>query len=315
MQAAPMGYPQGYGYVPGYGPQPMVDDYSYDQFAEDEGAFFPGESEGEFGVSAAVGEAEMGVTQEQYALVGGTNITVWLMDPWPAVVADQAYALVKRAATGDKDAIKVLDELKKQSDKGDPKAMTAWTKFGSVSKMKMQGQPRPSTAARVRAARSTVVARPIKTATEQARKLAERARKMSEQMRLSKLMQIQRVKRQSLMSQTQNRFQAEKQLYEDNARELEAQLQRRDWSDETRAQLEAQKAELEAVIAEMNAAAAAQAAQVVAAPAALIVPPAAEVLDLQAPGERDLDNEGEMTPALEQPEPEEFNAERDTTGE
>ena len=301
MQAQPFGYqqqPQYQQQYPGPTAQDLADLSDPGWEADGPDDMFPVDAGGEYGVSAAVGEADIGSefgVDAAVAVGGGPNITVYLIDPWPAVVADSAYRVVQAAARGDKDAIKILDEIKKKSDKGDKAAQAAWLKFGSVSKLKLQGRGSPTQATRALTP-GLAVARPVNAAARQA---IARQNQLARQLQAQRQQQIVRVQKQKLISEAQRRFAAEKEAHGEQVRDLEAQLQRRDWSDETRAQLEAQKADLEARFdaALEGEQAAARAAQAVATGVPVMAAPDGSAVAVPVADEPAAD-EGELTPAL-----------------
>jgi hypothetical protein len=265
---APQGYaPQGYapqGYAPqGYAPQmmqaqpiysqpyqPNVYQQAYQQgYDYGPDADFPDE---EYGVSAAVGEVDVSGEHSVSAAVGGTEQYAqvgkvesrWLTDPWTAATADAAYRLVEASGLGNAAARKTLDEIRGLAERNVPLAKQAWLKFGSVSRMKLAGLGVPSVAA----ARQLSVARPL-TARDAATRMHQRDLQGLERLKAG---------------------------YQAQLMELRTQLERRDWSDETRRQLQEQASRLEAQFA------AAQAQQT-AVQAAAVAPTA--VAPVAQPGE------------------------------
>jgi hypothetical protein len=240
MQAQPFGYQQS-GY--GYGQQQYPDFPYYPEAPDGPDDIFPEDGGGEFGVAAAVGEDGLGVEAavglEQYAQIGFVAAS-FLVDPWPANIADAAYKMVVAAGLGDAKAKAVLDAIRKKSDDGDQLAQKTWIKFGSVAKLKSQGRGSPTVAARAMAS-GMAVARPVNASQQ---RIATQTRKLQEQIKAQRQAQIVRAQKGKLISEAKLRFAAEQEAHAAEVRDLEAQLQRRDWSDETRAQLEDQKAYL-----------------------------------------------------------------------
>ena len=332
MQAQPIGYGRGYGR--GYGPARLL------SAPVGPDGVFPGEGT-EYGVAAAVGEQDIGGEQDVAAAMGegevgisvadifdplqlfhghggvksGVSAPIIMIDPWPGPVADAAYQVVQAAARGDQNAIKLLDKIKKQSDGGDADARKAWGKFGSVSKMKVRGQGAPTMAARGSSlvsrmatglpGRGMVAARPLGAADA-------RARQLQGQIKAQRQAQIVRIQKERLVHEAQRRFAAEKAAHEAQLRDLEAQLQRREWSDETRAQLEAQRADIVAKLVAMRVPAEALLAAV---PQAALADTAAVAPAAEEPGELEpedkIDEPGTVAEAIadEQTQPGEFDEE------
>ena len=230
---------------PDQGAGPYPTDYLDAPDAPDDD--FPDDANGALGVAAAVGEAAVGT--EQYAQVGGVDITRWLVDPWDAATADAAHRLMvlatglSGASTFERVAAqRTIAELKKQSNKGNPLAQRAMINFGSITKMVQRGRPVPSVAVLAMPAPGTVVARPVGA-------LARQQMQTAAQRQAAKDRQI--LDRHLLAEKTRAAFNATKADYEAQLRDLNKQLERRDWSDETRKQLEDQAAEYEKKLAAM----------------------------------------------------------------
>jgi hypothetical protein len=176
------------------------------------------------------------------SLFGGSkspDVSRWLTYPWSAATADAAHQLVTAAGMGDKAAKKQLDTVKALAFTRGPvqaAARQAWLMFGKTSKLVLQGRPAPS----VILARGTlppgqVVAVPVSAATRRAAQQLQAAQR-----------QIVELKRSGKQLEAQRR---ERVMFQTQIAELNKQLERRDWSDETRRQLEAQRAAFQAQLA------------------------------------------------------------------
>lgn len=68
----------------------------------------------------------------------------WFKFPWSAATADLAHALALSALHGDAEAKGQLDEIERQSRKGNKSARKAWRNFSAVIRLAAAGQPPPS---------------------------------------------------------------------------------------------------------------------------------------------------------------------------
>ena len=243
----PVNYgPQGYQGPPSYSaPDQGAGPYPDEGGGDDQGLDQDQDGDASLGLAAAVGEATA-LGTEQYATVGGgVDITRWLVDPWDAATADAAHKLMAvasgltQASMANRfTAQRMIAALKSQSAKGNPLAQRAMIKFGSITQMVAQGQSAPSIVLAQRSGQPVLaVARPQ---FMEVLKLQQRGAQ-----------QKAALDRAILAEKTRAAFNAQKADYAAQIADLNKQLERRDWSDETRKQLEDQAADYEKKLAAM----------------------------------------------------------------